>query len=201
MERFFLIIYNLYQGIKSCISFNGNQSSFFQSFRGVWQGENLSPVLFALFLKWIFSLNQKLFWYWSRVYFWCCKYVHSTFYIFILLYADDTVIFGTDETKFWNNFLNAFYEYSNIWRLDINYDKTNKNIILIFGTHNDDHFDFRMGENKIQICKEFKYLGAVFTKSRNFNKTKKHIKWLGNLEGNMHLLYKRIRNLNLPVDL
>ena len=34
--------------------------------------------------------------------------------LFILLYADDTVIFGTDETKFWNNFLNAFYEYSNI---------------------------------------------------------------------------------------
>ena len=49
--KVFRIIYNLYQGIKSCISFNGNQSSFFQSFRGVRQGENLSPVLFALFLN------------------------------------------------------------------------------------------------------------------------------------------------------
>ena len=33
------------------VSFNSNQSDFFQSFRGVCQGENLSPVLFALFLN------------------------------------------------------------------------------------------------------------------------------------------------------
>ena len=79
------------------------------------------------------------------------------------------MIFGTDETEFQNN-LNAFYEYSNMWRLDINYDKPK---ILIFGTRNDDRFDFKVDENKIQICKEFKYLGTVFTKSRNFNKAKK----------------------------
>ena len=62
-EKFFHIIYNMYKEIKSCISFNGNQSSFFQSFRGVRQGENLSPVLFALFLNdsEFFSHNQKLF--------------------------------------------------------------------------------------------------------------------------------------------
>ena len=48
---------------------------------------------------------------------------------FILLYADDTVIFGTDEREFQNH-LNVFYDYSNMWRLDINYDKTK---IFIFG--------------------------------------------------------------------
>ena len=56
-----------------------------------------------------------------------------------------------------------------------------------------------MGENKIQICKEFKYLGTVFTKSRNFHKAKKHN--YDQATKAMHLLYKRIRNLNLPVDL
>ena len=60
--------------------------------------------------------------------------VNTYIQLFILLYADDTVIFGTDETEFQNN-LNAFYEFSNMWRLDINYDKTK---ILIFGTRNDD---------------------------------------------------------------
>ena len=192
--KFFRTIYNLYQGIKSCISFNGNQSSFFQSFRGVRQGENLSPVLFALFL------NDLEFFLSTRN----CSGIDLEFtsddvnmyiQLFVLLYADDTVIFGTDETEFQNN-LNAFYEYSNMWRLDINYDKT---IILIFGTGNDDRFDFKMGENKIQICKEFKYLGTVFTKSRNFNKAKKHN--YDQAKKAMHLLYKRIRNLNLPVDL
>ena len=47
----FQIIFNMYKGIKSCVSYNGEQSSFFSSFRGVRQGENLSPVLFALFLN------------------------------------------------------------------------------------------------------------------------------------------------------
>ena len=41
-------------------------------------------------------------------------------------------------------------------------------------TLNDDGFDFKMGENKISICKEFKYLGVVLTKSRSFCKAQKH---------------------------
>ena len=41
----------MYKEINSCVSFNGSKSSFFQSYRGVRLGENLSPVLFALFLN------------------------------------------------------------------------------------------------------------------------------------------------------
>ena len=47
----FRIIYSLYQNIKSCIVFSGSQSSFFQSYCGVRQGQNLSPALFCLFLN------------------------------------------------------------------------------------------------------------------------------------------------------
>ena len=94
--------------------------AFFQSFRGVWQGENLPPVLFALFL------NDLEFFLSTRN----CSGIDLELLMI--------VIFGTDETEFQNN-LNAFYEYSNMWRLDINYDKTK---ILIFGTHNDNRFDF-----------------------------------------------------------
>ena len=43
--------FKVYNGIKSRVAYNGEQSFFFQSFRGVRQGENLSPVLFALFLN------------------------------------------------------------------------------------------------------------------------------------------------------
>ena len=50
----------------------------------------------------------------------------------MLLYADDTVIFGIDEKEFQNN-LDMFYEYSELWYmyLSINFDKTK---IMIFGT-------------------------------------------------------------------
>ena len=41
----------------------------------------------------------------------------------MLLYADDTVVFGTDEKEFQNN-LDMFHEYSQIWHLSITFDKT-----------------------------------------------------------------------------
>ena len=46
----------MYKEIKSCVTYNGEQSFFFSvgklsSFRGVRQGENPFPLLFALFLN------------------------------------------------------------------------------------------------------------------------------------------------------
>ena len=122
------------------------------------------------------------------------------FYLFKLLVllnddADDTVIFGTDETSFQKN-LDIFYECAKMWKLDIYYVKTK---IMIFGMRNDGRFSFKMGERKISICMEFKYLGVVFTKSRSFFKTRKHNH--DQAKKAMHLLYKIIRNLNLPIDL
>ena len=49
--KLFRIIHNMYQNSKSCVSFSGEQSNYFKSFKGVRQGENLLPVLFALFLN------------------------------------------------------------------------------------------------------------------------------------------------------
>ena len=120
--KFFRIVYNMYQGIKSCVSFNGDQSEFFQSFRGVRQGENLSPVLFALFLNDLESflsshncsgIDIEL----------ASDDVYCYLKLFVLLYADDTVILATDEKSFQHS-LNIFYDYSKLWKLDINYDKT-----------------------------------------------------------------------------
>ena len=115
-----LIHNNLYKNIKSCVSFYGVQSSFFQSFRGVRQGENLSPILFAIFLNDLESfmanngataVNLDL------------RYYQLTIFlkIFGLLYADDTVIFGTDENQFQVK-LDLFYEYATTSKLDINYN-------------------------------------------------------------------------------
>ena len=41
----------MYKSIKSCVMDSGIQSDFFESHVGVRQGENLSPLLFALFLN------------------------------------------------------------------------------------------------------------------------------------------------------
>ena len=192
--KMFQVIHNFYQNIKSCVVYSGSQSSSFQSFCGVRQGENLSPVLFSLFLNDMENFlethhctgidfdieNDQLLLYLK---------------IFVLLYADDTVIFGTDPDSFQSN-LNVFYEYCQLWKLNINYKKTK---IMIFGRRNYDGLEFKLGEHTINICNEFKYLGVVFSKSRSFYKAIKHN--IDRAKKAMHLLYKRIRNLKLPLDL
>ena len=49
--RCFIIILSIYKAIKSCVLVNGEQSSFFDCNSGVRQIENLSPILYALFLN------------------------------------------------------------------------------------------------------------------------------------------------------
>ena len=88
----------MYQDIKSCVKYNGEQSDFFQSFRGVRQGENLSPVLFSLFLNDLeayltsknctgLQVNNQMF------------DENLIVHMIILLYADDTVIFADSEAN------------------------------------------------------------------------------------------------------
>ena len=47
----FRIIHNMYQGIKSIVSVKDENSPFFACDCGVRQGENLSPILFSLYLN------------------------------------------------------------------------------------------------------------------------------------------------------
>ena len=42
--KFLTVIKNLYHNIKSCVTVNNERSPFFESYCGVRQGENLSPV-------------------------------------------------------------------------------------------------------------------------------------------------------------
>ena len=49
--KVFKVIFNMYNGIKSCVSVMERNSPFFSSFAGVHQGENLSPVLFSMYLN------------------------------------------------------------------------------------------------------------------------------------------------------
>ena len=184
----------MHKGLKSCVSYNGEQSSFFSSFRGIRKDENLPPVLFALVLN---DLESFL----------CDKgcngvnfefqYDDITLYfkLLVLRYADDTVVFCTDEKEFQNN-LDMFYEYSELWYLPINFDKTK---IMIFGTRQDQRFNSNLGGHKIDICTDFRYLGVICSRNRHFHQTKKRD--VEQARKAMHVLFKRVRNLDIPIDL
>lgn len=192
--KIFRVIHNLYQNIKSCVEHAGEQSNFFNSYCGVRQGENLSPILFSLYLNDLeeFLTNSN------------CSGVKLSMpgnnldtylKILTLLYADDTVIFGTDPESFQEN-INVFFEYSRAWKLNVNLSKTK---ILIFGIRNTGNLEFKLGERLIDICDEFRYLGIVFSKHRTFYKAIKNN--VDHANKALHLLYKRINNLHIPLDL
>ena len=48
----------------------------------------------------------------------------------MLLYANDTAVLGTDEKEF-QNYLDMFYEYSELWHLSVNFDKTKIMILVL----------------------------------------------------------------------
>ena len=89
-----------------------------------------------------------------------------------------------------------FYEYSQLWYVSINFDKTK---IMTFGTRQDQSFNFSLGSHKSCICTDFKYLGFIFSRNRHFHQTKKHNDEQARKA--MHVLFKRIRNLDIPLYL
>ena len=191
---FFRVIYSMYDDIKSCISVNNESSAFFVNNCGVRQGDNLSPVLFSVFLNDLedhlmadivnginINLSNDLL----TVY----------FQIYVLLYADDTLILG-DSAESFQKSLDSFHDYCVRWNLTVNKSKTK---IIIFGANKHEKFRFRLGGTDIETVDSYKYLGTYFSQSRSFLNARKHIVTQANKA--MHLLSLRIRNLNLPIDL
>ena len=70
---------------------------------------------------------------------------------------------------------------------------------MIFGTRQDQRFNFNLAGHKIDICTDFKYLGVIFSRKWHFHQTKKHNDKQARKA--MHVFYKRIRNLDIPIDL
>ena len=167
--KIFNVIYNMYCSIKSCVSLCGSFSSFFSCENGVRQGENLSPVLFAL------SLNDMQTYIESRG-------VHGIelfdndqhelwLRLLVLLYADDTVILSDNADDF-QNCLNAFNDYCNEWHLHVNLSKTK---IIIFGARNTNNFNFTLGNEWLDITNTYHYLGITFSASGSFLNARKYI--------------------------
>lgn len=120
---FFRVIYNMYQNIKSCVLFSNERSSFFTSDIGLRQGENLSPVLFSLFLN---DLEGYLEWNNFNGVQIGYDNLDISFYLklLVILYADDTVILADNENDLQNN-INWFNNYCTDWKLNVNFRQLN----------------------------------------------------------------------------
>ena len=99
------VIVNMYKDAKSCVIIDNLEfSEYFKTYNGVRQGENLSPVLFALFLN---DLQDYLSRGMSGLTTIASEArdvdmdeidIERFLNLFLLLYADDTVIFSESVT-------------------------------------------------------------------------------------------------------
>lgn len=184
--KFLRVLQNMYSDIKSCVTIRGDDSPFFCSNRGVRQGDNISPVMFSLFLN---DLEDHLISDRINGIPIECADEQLFFYIriFILLYADDTVILSDNEEDFQKS-LNSFASYCKEWKLKINETKTK---IIIFGARKTNIFSFKLENHTLEIVDSYKYLGTFFSQSRSFLNARKHI--AEQAKKAMHLLQMRVK--------
>ncbi len=127
------VVYNMYYNAKSCVKLNGQTSDLFNCNIGVRQGENLSPLLFAIYLndlelflskhyKGLEDIKNDINNYLSD------DDVEIFLRLYILLYADDTILLAENPEDLQKG-LNALNNYCTNWDLSVNASKTK---IVIF---------------------------------------------------------------------
>ena len=171
--KMYNVIINMYDSIKSCISYNNCISEYFDCANGVRQGENLSPFLFSLFLNDVDTfLENKNITGLQAISDEIENNLDIYLKLFILLYADDTALLAETANDLQTQ-LDAFYEYCNLWKLKVNADKTK---VMVFGNGRlPQNLSFSYDNLNLEIVKNFNYLGIIFTRTGNFSLTKKHL--------------------------
>ena len=184
------VLKNMYKDIRSCVSHNDKMSPYFICNNGVRQGENLSPILFSLYLN---DLEEFLTRDNNPIEL-TDNTLDTILRFIVILYADDTVLLANNEKQLQET-LNTFEEYCKIWKLKINADKTK---VLIFGSRKNPSTPFIINDREIEIVSTFKYLGITFNRTGSFASTRKIL--VEQARKAMHCLLKKIRNLDLSID-
>ena len=191
----------MYNQAKSCVITGADKSNLFDCNIGVRQGENLSPMLFALFLndfKEFISekfqgidilpheIDTAAFDNGFDVY----------FRLFTLLYADDTIVLAQSESDL-QVALNAISDYCKRWYLHVN---TNKTKVVIFSRGKVRNIPiFKFDNDIVEVVDEYVYLGTTFNYNNKFRKAQ--TKQLNQARRAMYSLLSKTYHLHLPIDI
>lgn len=146
-------------------------SNYFPCNIGVRQGENLSPLLFSIFLN---DLHQ----YFLQIDLTDCveipnpnhvNMMHAYLKIFILLYADDTVVISETASSLQRE-LNIYAQYCDKWKLTVNISKSK---VVVFSKGRRPLYNFQFKSMSIYVTNEYKYLRIYFSRSGSFQTAKK----------------------------
>ena len=169
---FFKVIFNLYKGAKSCVC-TGNKSAmsnFFSCLIGIRQGENLSPILFAIFLndlEMFMASKYKGLDYLKTSIEELLSDDDVTMYLnlFVLLYADDTIILAESPVEL-QKALDGMNEYCQLNKLTVNVSKTK---IIVFSRGKVRNVPvFMFGDEILERTDNYKYLGVTLNYNSSF---------------------------------
>ena len=150
----------------------GYLSDHFHCNVGVRQGENLSPLLFAIFLNdFEYTISRK----YNGLSFLSAETnqylsdedVEYYIRVFTLLYADDTIVLAESAEQL-QLALNAVYDYCQNWKLTVNTDKTK--VVVFSKRRTNDVPAFLFGHRILQQVDDYTYLGVVFNYNGSFDK-------------------------------
>ena len=152
------VLKSIYANVKSKVRLMNETSVDFECSLGVRQGECLSPFLFAMYLN---DLEEEFHRMGADG-----IDVHML-KLFILLYADDIVIFANSAEGLQRN-LDILYNYCQRWKLTVNVAKT-KIIVFRKGGQLPRNLNFVYDGLNIDIVEKFSYLGIVLTSGGSFS--------------------------------
>jgi hypothetical protein len=152
--KFFKVLKAMYDKLMSCVRSNNRVTDFFDCPVGVRQGCGLSPTLFSLFINDLANhINE------NGVH--GVQLLPSLVELFILLFADDIVLISTTP-KGLQVQLNCLKSCCDKLRLNVNVDKT-KVMVFRKGGYLGKFEKWYLGETRLEVVKQYCYLGYIFT--------------------------------------
>jgi len=197
--KLFNVIKSIYSKAKSCIRMNDMMSDYMPCKIGVRQGDNLSPLLFSLFIN---DFNEHISKYYKGI------DIASSCYpslktenivlmnMFALLYADDTIILSENECEL-QSALDAVHAYCAVNKLIVNTSKTK---IMIFSRGKVRRFPtFKYGTDIIEVVSNYVYLGVNMNYNNNFALAMR--KQLDQGRKAQFSMLIKARKLDMPIDI
>ena len=150
-SKFVKMLQSMYKSVKICVKTHGSVSDYFDSCLGVKQGETLSPLLFIMFIN---DMSTQLYDDHADV------ISLNELQIFLLLFADDTVLFSYSANGL-QTLLNKLHVYCSKWDITVNTKKT-VGMVFKLGTRKE-NVELFYNNTKLDIVNKFTYLGVTLS--------------------------------------
>jgi exonuclease III len=150
------LIRRWYRRVRAKVRVNDTESTWFETKVGVRQGDNMSPLLFNIYIN---GIVEKI------------KEGEGGVQvgeerIEVLLYADDMVLLAEDEAGL-NRMMEKVKEYCNEWKLEVNVGKTKAMVVSKDGLAVS---TVEYGQEVLECVTEFTYLGTIFSADGRWEK-------------------------------